>query len=79
MGLNGLLGFKGPAHLMPTQTHPFDTPKIKTQQWRGLEEKEVAQEMANWGNFYNCLDEEMLFLKMNNLLPNLRSLCHRSC
>jgi hypothetical protein len=27
MGLNGLLGFKGPTHLMPTQTHPFDTPK----------------------------------------------------
>jgi hypothetical protein len=25
MGLNGLLGFKGPTHLMPTQTHPFDT------------------------------------------------------
>jgi hypothetical protein len=28
MGLNGLLGFKGPTHLMPTQTHPFDTPNI---------------------------------------------------
>jgi hypothetical protein len=27
MGLNGLLGFKGPTHLMPTQTHSFDTPK----------------------------------------------------
>ena len=27
MGLNGLLGFKGPTHLMPIQTHPFDTPK----------------------------------------------------
>ncbi len=25
MGLNGLLGFKGLTHLMPTQTHPFDT------------------------------------------------------
>jgi hypothetical protein len=28
MGLNGLLGFKGPTHLMPTQTHPFDTPNF---------------------------------------------------
>jgi hypothetical protein len=26
MDLNGLLGFKDPTHLMPTQTHPFDTP-----------------------------------------------------
>ena len=26
MSLNGLLGFKGPTHLMPTQTLPFDTP-----------------------------------------------------
>jgi hypothetical protein len=28
MGLNGLLGFKVPTHLMPTQTHPFDTPRF---------------------------------------------------
>ena len=26
MGLNGLLGFKDPTHLMPTQIHPFNTP-----------------------------------------------------
>ena len=26
MGLNGLLDFKGPTHLMPIQTHPFETP-----------------------------------------------------
>jgi hypothetical protein len=30
MGLNGLLGFKSPTHLMPTQTHPFDTPTNNT-------------------------------------------------
>ena len=29
MGLNGLLGFKGPTHLLPTQTHPFDTPSYE--------------------------------------------------
>jgi hypothetical protein len=29
MDLNGLLGFKGPTHLIPTQTHPFYTPKFK--------------------------------------------------
>ena len=28
--LNGLLGFKGPTHLMPTQTYPFDTPSEET-------------------------------------------------
>jgi hypothetical protein len=26
--LNGLLGFKGPTHLIPTQTHPFDNPRF---------------------------------------------------
>ena len=25
MGLNSLLGFKDLTHLIPTQTHPFDT------------------------------------------------------
>jgi hypothetical protein len=29
MGLNQQLVFKDPTHLLPTQTHPFDTPKAQ--------------------------------------------------
>ena len=31
MGLNRLLGFKGPTHLIPSQIHPFDT--LTKAQW----------------------------------------------
>jgi hypothetical protein len=27
-GFKWTIGFKDPTHLIPTQTHPFDTPKL---------------------------------------------------
>ena len=51
---------------------------IKTNEKGGLGDRVTAQVMENGSNIYKSLDEEMLYLRLISLLPNLESLCHNS-
>lgn len=51
---------------------------IKTNEKRGLGDRATAQVMENCSNIYKSLDEEILYLRLISLLPNLESLRHGS-
>ena len=68
MGLNGLLGFKGPTHLMLIQTHPFDTPRSNPATYNTIAQQSTpTQRVKTLLNKEGSVKESLDPLKKNHL------------